>query len=164
MLILEIPGLSTLRLEHLVLDYNGTLAVDGRLIRGVKERLHRLERLLQIHVLTADTFGKARAGLREVNCTLEILQSSRRRSFRTGAEARAKATYVRRLGSKRVVGIGNGGNDRAMLRVAALAIAVIQAEGASLGALGEADLVVTSIGDALDLLLRPRRLVASLRC
>ena len=37
----KIPGFGALRLEHLVLDYNGTLALDGRLLRGVGPRLRR---------------------------------------------------------------------------------------------------------------------------
>jgi soluble P-type ATPase len=152
---LAIPGFGTLRLEHLVLDYNGTLALDGRVLPGVKPRLRRLARSLRIHVVTADTFGKARAGLGDLDCALEILTH--------GGEDRAKATYVRRLGPRRVACIGNGRNDRLMLRVAGLGIAVVQAEGASAEALAAADLVVPTASDALDLLLRPRRLLASLR-
>lgn len=144
-----------LQLEHLVLDYNGTLAVDGRPLPGVKPRLARLAQSVRIHVVTADTFGRARAGLRGVNCRLEILQSA--------GEDRAKAAYVRRLGASRVACIGNGRNDRLMLRVAALGIAVLQAEGASSETLAAADLLVPSPRDALDLFLYPRRLVASLR-
>jgi hypothetical protein len=71
---LAIPGFGRLSLEHLVLDYNGTLAVDGKLLPGVKARLARLSGMLRIHVVTADTFGKARAGLRGLDCRLEILQ------------------------------------------------------------------------------------------
>jgi soluble P-type ATPase len=152
---LAIPGFGTLRLEHLVLDYNGTLALDGRLLPGVKPRLRRLARSLRIHVVTADTFGKARAGLAGLDCQLEILKSR--------GEDRAKAAYVRRLGPGRVACIGNGRNDRLMLRVAGLGIAVVQAEGASAEALAAADLVTPTARDALDLLLRPRRLLATLR-
>lgn len=114
----DIPGLGKLRLEHVVLDYNGTLAVDGRLIPGVKAWLNRLADLLAVHVITADTFGKARQSLRGVVCTLQILQR--------GGEDRAKAALVRRLGAKRVACIGNGRNDRLMLRRAVLGIATLQ--------------------------------------
>jgi soluble P-type ATPase len=152
---LEIPGFGTLRLEHLVLDYNGTLAVDGRPLPGVKTRLKRLARSLRIHVVTADTFGKARSGLAGVDCRLEILQR--------GGEDRAKAAYVRRLDPSRVACVGNGRNDRLMLRVAALGIAVVQAEGVSAEAAAAADLLVRSVTDALELFLQPRRLMASLR-
>jgi soluble P-type ATPase len=155
--VLSVPivGFGTLRLEHLVLDYNGTLAVDGELLPGVKRRLAALSARLHLHVVTADTFGKARAGLGGLDCTLEILEGA--------GEDRAKAAYVRRLGPDRVACIGNGRNDRRMLRIAALGIAVVQAEGASTEAVAAADLLVPAVTDALDLFLRPRRLVASLR-
>jgi soluble P-type ATPase len=152
---LEIPGFGALRLEHLVLDYNGTLAIDGRLIPGVKARLARIARSLRVHVITADTFGKARSSLRGVECSLEILKR--------GGEDHAKAALVRRLGPSRVACIGNGRNDRLMLRGAALGIATIQREGAAAETLRAADVVVHDIRDALDLLIRPRRLIATLR-
>jgi soluble P-type ATPase len=82
---------------------------------------------------------------------------------KSGGEDRAKAAYVRRLMPDRVACIGNGRNDRRMLRLAALGIAVVQAEGASTEALAAADLLVPSVSDALDLFLNPRRLTASLR-
>ncbi|MGN2393281.1 HAD family hydrolase, partial [Pelomicrobium sp. G1] len=75
MLRVEIPDFATLDLAHLVLDYNGTLAVDGELLPGVRERLERLETALSIHVVTGDTFGTARARLRGVPCQLSILPS-----------------------------------------------------------------------------------------
>jgi soluble P-type ATPase len=152
---LAIPGFGRLRLEHLVLDYNGTLALDGKLLPGVKRRLVMLSERLRIHVVTADTFGKVRSGIAGLDCRLEILQR--------GGEDRAKAAYVRRLGPNRVACVGNGRNDRLMLRLARLGIAVMQAEGVSAETLAAADLVVPCAAEALDLFLRPRRLIASLR-
>ena len=138
-----------------MLDFNGTLAIDGQLIAGAKARLNRLAASVAVHVITADTFGKARASLRGVECSLQILGH--------GGEDRAKLALVRRLGARRVACIGNGRNDRLMLRAAALGIATIQREGAALDALRAADLAVRDVRDALDLLLEPRRLVATLR-
>ncbi len=155
MLEIEIPGYGALHLAHAVLDYNGTVAIDGKLLPAVRKRLRALAQALAVHVVTADTFGRARAELTGLPCALKILGSS--------AQDRAKAAYVRRLGASRTVAIGNGRNDRLMLRAAALGIAIIQAEGASTATLGAADIVVPSAIDALDLLLRPKRIVASLR-
>src|SRR5207244_11404347 len=137
------PLAGLLNLEHVVLDVDGTLPIDGRFLPGVKRRLDRLTRTLHIHAVTADTFGKARASLAGLDCRLEILAG--------GAEERAKAAYVRRLGADRVACIGNGRNDRLMLRTARLGLAVIQAEGAAAQTLAAADLVLPSIIDALDL-------------
>ncbi len=155
MLSVAIPGFGSLRLEHLVLDYNGTLAADGLLLPGVRRRLAALALELRVHVLTADTFGKARTQLRGTECELIVLG----RRF----QGRAKAACVRRLGAARTVCIGNGRNDRLMLRAAALGIGIVQREGAAGDSLRAADVVVCDARDALDLLLKPLRLVATLR-
>ncbi|HYL23360.1 MAG TPA: hypothetical protein VEV21_03105 [Burkholderiales bacterium] len=152
---IDIPGFGALHIAHLVLDFNGTLAIDGKVLPGVKARLARLARSTRLHIITADTFGKARRSLAGVECELTILGP--------GSEDRAKAAYVRRLGAGRVVCIGNGRNDRLMLRTAALGIAAVQREGAAVEAMRGADIVVHDVRDALDLLLQPRRLVATLR-
>ena len=155
MLEIAIPGLRTLRLEYLVLDYNGTLAVDGKLIEGVTERLQALSQQLTILVVTADTFGKARSALAGMPCQLEVLPAP--------GQDQAKLAYVQCLGCERVAAVGNGRNDRLMLEVAALGIAVIGQEGASAETLTVAQVVAPHINNALDLLLNPLRLVATLR-
>ena len=156
MLNLEIPGFGTLRLEHLVLDYNGTLALDGNILPGVTDRLSLLERDLQIHILTANTFGKAGAELADVPFVrLTILE--------TQGQAEAKRSYVQELGSRITACIGNGRNDRLMLQEAALGIAVVQSEGAAGDALRAAHITARDIVEALDLLNHPLRLVATLR-
>jgi soluble P-type ATPase len=155
MLQVSIPGFGSLRLRYLVLDYNGTLAVDGVLLPGVGRRLRALSRVLELHVITADTFGTARRALSGLPCRVTVLPR--------GRQDRAKRSYVERLGARRTACIGNGRNDRLMLRVAALAIAVIETEGCAASALSASDVVVRSIADALDMLEKPRRLMASLR-
>ena len=155
MLKIEIPGCEPLHLSDLVLDYNGTIAAGGRLIDGVKERLEVLSQSLDIHVLTADTFGSVRSELSEAVCRLYVIPP--------GNQAQAKVDYVRRLGCEGVVCVGNGRNDTLMLGEAALGIAVIQSEGAFSRAVLSADVVTTDILDALDLLIHPLRLAATLR-
>lgn len=148
----ELPGGETLGFEHVVLDLNGTLSEWGALIDGVTEKLTRLARDLELHVLTADTLGTARrlaAGLPLSVATISL-----------GSE---KADLVRRLGPDRTVAIGNGRNDEAMLRLARLGIAVIGHEGAATSALLAADIACVSILDALDLLLDERTLASTLR-
>ena len=155
MLEIDISGYLLLRLEHLVLDYNGTLACDGELLDGVKDRLEALAGVLHIHILTADTFGKARGQLVGLPCTLSILPAE--------AQDRRKLEYVQLLGPATTVCIGNGRNDRLMLQAAGLGIAVVQAEGAAMQTVLAADVLSPDIFTAMDLLLHPLRLVATLR-
>lgn len=154
MISIEVPGRGALEFEHLVLDLNGTLAVDGVIPEGVADRIHDLAASLRVHMLTADTFGTA-AGYAQEGLQVQVLEP--------GDHVDAKARFVRRLGAARTVAIGNGMNDEGMLREAALGIVVLGREGAAARAILAADLVVPSIEDGLDLLRFPRRLVASLR-
>jgi len=155
MIEIDIPGLAKYQLSHLVLDVNGTLATDGELLDGVKERLDLLRDKLTIHLLTADTHGKQDA----------IDQVLRMKAIRIGQgnEAENKFQLIDKIGADKIVAIGNGANDKLMLAHAALAIAVIGAEGAFTGTLMQADIVCRSIHEALDLLLYPKRIVATLR-
>ena len=155
MIEVEVPGWKTLRLEHLVLDYNGTLALDGRLLEGARESLKALSSNLALHVVTADTFGGAEGGLHGIPCKLVVLPA--------GDQAEAKADYLRKLGAENSAAIGNGRNDRLMLKEAALALVVVQNEGAAVETLLSAQVVCADISDALDLLLHPLRLVSTLR-
>ena len=155
MLIIDIPGYSELKLKHLVLDYNGTLALDGEIISGVRSRLERLSRDLNIHVLTADTFGHARHKLSEIDCAFQLIGQ--------GDQARAKAEYVMAIGAENTAAAGNGRNDRLMLEKAGLGIGLIQEEGACLSSMNSADILCSHINHALDLLLFPLRLAATLR-
>jgi soluble P-type ATPase len=151
--IVEVPGGPTLRLEHLLLDVNGTLTDRGRLIPGVAERLAALRAELDVRLLTADTYGT----LPEVAAALGGVASER------VSDGRAKADTVGRLGAAGCVAVGNGANDERMLRAAVLGIAVLGPEGTSTRALTAADVACASVLDALDLLRDPVALTATLR-
>jgi soluble P-type ATPase len=155
MIEIDIPGYKNLKLTHLVLDFNGTLACDGTLLPGVADRLNALSEKLTVVILTADTFGKAAGELSGIPCSLTILPLA--------AQDAGKRAVVERIGSDSTVCIGNGRNDNLMLKTAGLGIAVILEEGASGVTIAEADVVCTSIHSALDLLTNPLRLVATLR-
>lgn len=156
MLEIVIPGKESLRFEHLVLDYNGTLAVDGEPVPGVLERLEAISSHLMVHVITADTFGKVKDRLGAAGfIKVSVLP--------VGDQTRAKLNYIGELGIDRCVAVGNGRNDQSMIEAAALGITVILAEGCAAEALRAADVVCTDICNALDLLLNPLRLIATLR-
>jgi P-type E1-E2 ATPase len=154
MFTVDIPGRGRLEIAHLVLDLNGTLAVDGVVPDTVSERLRALITKVAVHVVTADTFGTA-AALRELAMHVQVLPP--------GDQVEAKAAFVRALGESRTIAIGNGSNDESMVRDAVVGIAVVGQEGAAARTVLAADIVVSDIRDALDLLLSPARLIATLR-
>jgi P-type E1-E2 ATPase len=156
---LLVPGKDALQLAHIVLDVNGTVASGGRLIEGVRERLLKLRTVgFEVHWITADTRGRQAVLDSELGWPAERLTASGH-----GSEAGQKAAFVRSLGARTVVAIGNGSNDSEMLREAAVGIAVVGPEGLALDALLASDVIMPSIGTALDLLLDPDSLIATLR-
>lgn len=152
---IDIPGKGKLALKNVVLDFNGTIALDGALIPKVKERLNALSAILDIYILTADTFGTCCSTCSHINGKIKILKEH------LGAPEKLK--FIEMLGAEETVAIGNGTNDELMLKGAALGIAVLGHEGASVKAVNAADVVVTDIVCGLDMLLNPKRLVATLR-
>jgi P-type E1-E2 ATPase len=155
MISIKIPGFKELKLRHLVLDFNGTLAVDGKLLKGVAEKLNKLATRLEVHIITADTFGKVKAEVKKINCTLEIICG--------GDQQKQKLAYINKLGADSTAAVGNGRNDQQMLKQASLGIALMQKEGASAETFMVADVVCSDILDALELLENPLRLIATLR-
>jgi P-type E1-E2 ATPase len=155
MIELTISGRGELRIKHLVTDVNGTLALDGILLDGLAKRIGILRDRLQIHLLTADTHGRQSVINQQLNLTAVIIKG--------GNESEQKAEYVKNLGADSVIAIGQGANDAAMLKVAALGICVMSQEGVAVEALLAADLLMPDIFAALDLLDKPLRLIASLR-
>jgi soluble P-type ATPase len=156
MIELSIPEFNdNLVLKHIVLDYNGTIACDGKLLPKVVKLLNRLSEQLSIHIITADTFGNVHEQLKELPYALEILPSEK--------QAYHKLEFVLKLNPDHVVSIGNGRNDQLMLKSSALGIAVIGEEGASYTTFLAADIICNSTLDAINLLLNPKRIVATLR-
>ncbi|MBN2243513.1 MAG: HAD family hydrolase [Acidobacteria bacterium] len=155
MITVEIPGFRTFTFHHLVLDVNGTLAKDGFLIQGTVPLLRELRSRLDIHLVTADTHGRQEA----VNRILSM------EAVKISAEnqVQAKLDYINRLNADTVVAVGNGFNDAAMLEHAGLGICVIGPEGAAAESMLKAKIVTPDIQTALELLLVPKRLMATLR-
>jgi len=155
MLEIMIPGYKLLKLEVLVLDYNGTIAFDGKLRTEVKESVALLSQYLELHVLTADTFNTVVQQCHELPLRVKVLE--------TPDHTTEKGDYLAQFGSRHVVAVGNGSNDRLLLEKATIGIAVLGDEGCSGKVLQVADVVVSDISAALGLLLHPQRLIATLR-
>ena len=155
MIELSIPGRGSVRLQHLVADVNGTLAIDGNLIEGLARRIASLQDRLRVHLLTADTHGRQAVIDKQLGLTATRLAP--------GNEQTQKRLYVEELGADCVAAIGQGANDAAMLKAAALGICVLSEEGTAVETLLAADVVAPSILAAFELLDKPLRLVATLR-
>jgi soluble P-type ATPase len=152
---INIPGWGNIEIENLVLDLNGTIATDGKIPLEVKEKINSLSDKVKIYILTADTQGTA--GEESSNMGVELLKVSGEDS------TEVKLRVVESLDPTRTVAIGNGNNDHLILKEAALGVAVLGDEGISASAMKNADIIVKNISDALDLLLKPKRLIATLR-
>ncbi len=152
MIRLEIPQRGTIELQHAVFDINGTLAIDGVPIPGVVNCVKELAAHLSLHALTAGTHGNLAELEQMLGLPLHIISS--------GEE---KTRYVQQLGPASVIAFGNGMNDVGMLRLAAIGVAVLATEGVAISALQAADVLALGPVDAIDLVLKPKRLVATLR-
>ncbi len=155
MIELNIPDYGLLKIKYFVMDYNGTLALNGRLSSRVKELLNKLAKSVEIHIITADTFGKAKAELEGVKCTLKILPEENQRE--------EKKKYIHQLGKDYCVAFGNGRNDALMMKSARLGIGIIGGEGAFTETILNSDLMFKSIEEALLSFVNTKRLIASLR-
>ena len=141
-------------IETIVIDFNGTLAVDGVLVPGIKTKLKLLSKMVKVVVLTGDTYGTASEQMEGSGVEIH--------SFTSGNAGRMKEIFIKGLNPERTAAIGNGYNDQMMSEVAGLAIAVIGDEGCYGKLLGNADIVVVDIHKALDLFLHPKRIKATL--
>jgi len=92
-----------------------------------------------------------------------VVKELKREVYALSFNYKQKAKYVEELGAEYVVAFGNGKNDRKMLKKASLGIAIMLEEGCAVETLLNADIIVKSPVDAVDLLLNPKRLVAVLR-
>jgi soluble P-type ATPase len=152
---ISIPGVGPLELEHLVLDVNGTVALDGTVLSGVAEGIAAVRDRLRVVAITADTHGTAPRLREQLAIDVHVIPA--------GGEGAHKLAFVESLGCATVIAAGNGANDAEMLRAAAIGVCVVGDEGAAAAAVAAADVVVSGVGTLFGLLENPTRLVATLR-
>jgi len=152
---IEIANFKTLNIQHIVCDYNGTIAKDGIVVPEIKALFDELSKAYALHVITADTFGSVHAQLEGYDVNIKVLS--------TYDHTAEKAAYIGQLGKDVCVALGNGNNDAAMLSLASVGIAVIGDEGCAKDALMGSDVICKSITEALSLILQSKRLIATLR-
>ena len=154
MISIDIPGWENITIENIVLDLNGTIATDGRISVDVKEKIKTLSQKTKVYILTADTQGTAGDESKDIGIELVKIpgEDSKNKKFE----------FLKTLNLDKTIVIGNGNNDQLILKEAALGIAILGDEGLSGLALKNAEILVKSISDALDLFLKPKRLIATL--
>lgn len=153
-MIYTIPGRGKLELKTIILDLNGTISVGGSLVKGIDERLGHLKELgYKIVLFTGNTRNDADGLAQQLGI-----------DWRQATSAQAKADIAHEFEPETCVSIGNGRIDLELMKVVELRIVTLQAEGVHLETMMNSDIVVPSIKDALDILIDPDRLVATLRC
>jgi len=152
---ISIPEYGDLEIAHVLFDLNGTLACEGKIGPSTRQRLVALGGQADLVVMSADTHGTLAAECAGLPLRIHRVED--------GPGAPQKLALLDTLGAARTIAVGNGRNDVQMLRAAALGIAILGPEGAARDALLAADVCFATIDDALDSLLNPRRLVATLR-
>jgi soluble P-type ATPase len=155
MIRIEIPGWGNMEIENIVLDLNGTIATDGKIPPEVKEKINSLSDKARIYILTADTQGSGTEEVKDMN--VELIKIPEEDSNK------GKFDFLKTINPEITVVIGNGSNDELILKEAALGIAVLGDEGISVSAMKNADVIVKDISDALNLFLKSKRLIATLR-
>lgn len=156
---IDIPGFGQRHITTMLTDYTGTLSRKGRLVEGVKDSLRRLADLVDIHVITADTFGFAAEELKDVPVNFLLL---------TGEHHDVqKRDYGEKLSLEHCVVFGNGNNDRPLLAAAkasgGIAISVDNGEGCAIDAILRSHIFIVGAVNALNLLLVPDGCKATLR-
>ena len=149
---LDIPGNGNIDIENILLDLNGTLCINGKLVEGVPERISQLRDQYRLILLSGNTRGNAQ----ELADTLGI-------QFQETKTGQAKGEVARQLGTESCAAIGNGLIDLELIQAAHLGIVTMQQEGVHTKTLLAADIVVPTINDALDLFIDRQRLIATLR-
>ncbi len=155
MIKVNIPGFADLAIENVIFDFNGTLATDGILITGVASPLVELSQNLNIHVVTGDSLGTAKSQLQGIPCQVVIVPPLE--------QGLAKQDYLRQINPEKTISIGNGRNDQQIMMESAIGILIAGTEGMAGESIKVADIVVSNIFDAINLLLHPNRLLSTLR-
>jgi soluble P-type ATPase len=152
---------SPLRITRIVSDYTGTLSFHGKLIPGVEVRLGKLQALVEIDVLTADSFGTAKRELSGMPFLgVQIFEDS-------GHHDSRKRDHAQKNSPAQIAAFGNGNNDVLLLKTVkeagGLAVAVDNGEGCSVEAMQNANIFIVGIVNALDLLIERTWCKATLR-
>ena len=146
-------GVEEIELTNIILDLNGTLAVNGIIVDGVKERIQKLKQLgYEVYLFTGDQRGNAAAQAAKLGIKVKKAISSDE-----------KEKLTKELETEKTVSIGNARIDIGAFKPCALRIGTLQGEGIHTEILEHIDLLVPSVNNALDLLIDPNIFNATMR-
>lgn len=149
----NIPEVGFIEINTIVLDLNGTLAVKGKIVEGVRSRIAKLKDMgINIVLFTGDQRGNAENLCNELGIDLKKAVSEKE-----------KEQFFLELDIEKAAAIGNARIDIGKFEHAKLSIATLQAEGIHTGILQHVDIIVPSINDALDLFIDSNSLEATMR-
>ncbi len=153
---LNIPGRERMTISHLLLDYNGTIALNGILLPSIPQKIKAINKIgFTVHLVTADTNGTVRNQCADLPIEIQIFDNSN--------VAEKKKALAEQLGANNCICIGNGFNDAQMFDVCSISIIIMSSEGCSVKSFLKADIACKDIEDAFDLILNPNRMIATLR-
>ncbi|WP_432661791.1 ATPase P [Wukongibacter baidiensis] len=155
MIKIDIPSYKKIEIENVVFDYNGTLAVDGRLIDGIKEKLIEASKAVNVYVVTADTYGTVRENFKDVELNVKVISQEN--------GTLDKVSFIRELGKDKTIAIGNGNNDELMIKESAIGVCILGDEGLATRSLIASDIVLKDINDFFDMIMNKKRIIANLR-
>lgn len=156
MIMVNIPGYKSIKIENVVFDFNGTIAEDGILLNEVKEKIKELKnKEINIFIVTSDTYGTVIEQCNNLPVKVQV--------FNKENASQDKKKIVEKLGRDITAAIGNGRNDVEMFKNSIMSVAVIGREGCFAKAAFEADIIVNNPIDAIDLLIKHSRIKATLR-
>ena len=149
----QIPGTGNIKIETIILDLNGTVTVNGRIVRGLRKRLQKLKKQgIRVIILSGDTRGNASKVADKLG--IELIKTA------TQDEKKKEAL---KLDPSTCAAVGNGLIDAKYFESVRLGIVTMQSEGVHVQTLRAADIVVPSVINAVDLFIHEKRLIATLR-
>lgn len=154
MISIQRSGQEPLEIDYLMIDFEGTLASDGRVHPKAKDKINLLSKRTKVYILAKGENEKVQETLRRVKAELLFVNEEE--------SSLKKLEFLLNLVPSRTVVIGNGMDDVRVMKEAGLSIAIIGKEGVSGELIQTADLLFTNMIDALDFLLKPLRQKATL--
>src|SRR5690554_6414621 len=155
MIEITIPGRVKMVIENIVFDFNGTLAVDGKVSETIREKIMEINEFLNVFILTADIYGSVYKQCKNLGVSIKTFAREN-----TGIE---KRKIVEQIGYLNTITIGNGVNDIPMMKDSILSIGVIGKEGACGKLLTSSDIIANDIMDVFDMINNKDRISATLR-